>query len=114
MKVKREVWAKEESGWTSGIPVDLALDYHSDSSLSVGSLRSKDEEGVKSGPWVGKGNPAGFLDSEDERELEENAEREARRRRSKFSGTEFKDIASFLLEAVGPFLGMRTLQEENT
>jgi hypothetical protein len=65
---------------------------------------SEGEEGFKSGPWVEKGNPAGYLDTEDERELEEEGLEEVERKQDGLSGTEWREAAEFLLFQVGVFM----------
>jgi len=56
-------------------------------------------------PWVAKGNPPGFLDSEDEAELEEAGWREFKRKGDFTSPQQWREIGEFLLHQMGVLLG---------
>jgi len=56
-----------------------------------------DEDHYDGGPWVSKGNPAGFLDSEDEEIVDQMGHNWRLRRMSRMTGDEWEEVARFLL-----------------
>jgi len=58
---------------------------------------SDEEECEFQGPWVAKGNPPGFLDSEDEAVLDAAAMWEAKFVMNAFTEHDWRNIAEFLL-----------------
>jgi len=57
------------------------------------------------GQWVAKGNPPGFLDSEDEAELEEAAGCRFKKKGDYISPEQWREIGEFLFYWIGVLLG---------
>ena len=58
---------------------------------------------LRSGPWVEKGNPTGFLDSEDEELLEQWSEEHREDRFKRMTHEEWEGVAKFLINHAEPF-----------
>ena len=56
-----------------------------------------DEDHIDNGPWVSKGNPIGFLDSEDEEVVDQMGHDWRLRRMSRMTAGEWENVARFLL-----------------
>ena len=67
------------------------------------SEESHEEECEFQGPWVAKGNPPGFLDSEDEEVLDSLSVRIARRAKDALGRDLWRSAAEFLLEQMVNF-----------
>lgn len=66
---------------------------------------SDDDTGI--GPWVGKGNPVGFLDSEDEELIDELGREQKKERFNSMNREEWKTVALFLLGHMVSLVGGR-------
>jgi len=62
-------------------------------------VRRKNSHAVQ---WVAKGNAPGYLDSDDERELEEEMEKESRSRRDRVSWRQWRELGDFASIKSGP------------
>jgi len=92
----KEVSAEESD---SEDPWNITGDGQADKELSEAGLV---------GPWVAKGNPPGFLDSEDEADLEEAAWYELKRRKDYYTSPgQWREIGEFLLHQTGYLVGVK-------
>ncbi|KAF8415587.1 hypothetical protein EV426DRAFT_722092 [Tirmania nivea] len=62
------------------------------------------EEEPTYGPWVAKGNPPGYLDSDDERELKEAGRVAAREKRDSIPDWQWREFGDFFIYHIGAFL----------
>ncbi|KAF8415347.1 hypothetical protein EV426DRAFT_665610 [Tirmania nivea] len=74
---------------------------------------SSEEEEYTCGPWVAKGNPPGYLDSDDERELEEAGVVAVREKRDSITDWQWKELGDFFIQHIGAFLEIGDQEAEN-
>ncbi|KAF8442685.1 hypothetical protein BGX38DRAFT_1314412 [Terfezia claveryi] len=80
-----------------------APEEDSDDELFGRDSESEEDESTSS-PWVANGNALGYLDSDDEREIDGWGEEEMQKRRDRLSKDEWRDVGEFLLTILAYFL----------